>query len=100
MTTFSEFVREDRRLVILRVLDESPGYQANESVIEMALERFGHRVARDIVRDDLQWLHEHGLVENETVGDRVWVATATKRGMDVAQGRAMVPGVKRPSPRG
>ncbi len=91
------FVEEDRRLVILRTLEEDPGYSMNESVIQSVLASFGHNVSRDRVRQDLAWLAEQGLVRLETVVS-VQVATLTGRGADVATGRARVPGVKRPSP--
>jgi len=41
---------------------------------------------------------EQGLVETESVGP-VLVVTLTARGLDVAQSRVAVPGVKRPGPR-
>jgi repressor of nif and glnA expression len=94
---FAAALAEDRRLVILRLLD----YQqtANDSVLQLVLERLGHNVSRDVVRTDLAWLHEQGLIRAEVVMDRVHVATITERGGDVARGRAVVPGVKRPTPR-
>lgn len=98
--TFAHFLTEDRRLVILRLLKDAPGYTANESVLETALEGMGHIVSRDTVRADLSWLAEQGLIALETVGARIFVATLEKRGEDVALGHATHPGVKRPSPRG
>lgn len=99
MSGFAEFVTEDRRLAILRLLEGQVSYTANESVIDAALERLGHRVPRDVVRSDLAWLAEQGLVSTEMVAGTVMVATATERGADVAKGHARHPGVKRPSPR-
>lgn len=92
---FAEHLRHDRRLVILRLLSELPMYRANSSVLHMALERFGHATTRDLVKTELNWLAEQGLIDVEPMGP-VLVATATVRGMDVASGRAMVPGVARP----
>lgn len=100
MSGFNRFMTEDRRLVTLRLLCDAPGYTANESVLETALEGMGHIVSRDTVRADLSWLGEQELIALETVGQRIFVATITKRGEDVAQGHATHPGVKRPSPRG
>jgi len=100
MSSFSEFVTEDRRLVILRLLNDQPGFSLNESVIQDALGRFAHVVSRDVVRADLSWLAEQNLVSTSVVAGRVWVATLTERGAEIATGRARHPGVKRPSPRG
>jgi hypothetical protein len=86
---------EDRRLALLRFLDAAPGYSANESLLHAALERIGHAVARDVVRSDAAWLAEQGLVRTEAVGG-ITVVEITGRGQDVAAGRAVVPGVKRP----
>lgn len=97
--SYAAFLSEDRRLAILRLLHDQEGYALNESVIHDALERLGHHVPRSIARDDLVWLEERALLRVEVVGDRVWVATLTERGGDVATGRSRVEGVKRPSPR-
>ena len=92
---FADHLTEDRRLVLLRLLAELPMYRANSSVLHMALERFGHATTRDLVKTDLAWLAEQGLVKTEVMGP-VLVATASERGLDVASGRAVVPGVARP----
>ena len=92
---FAAHLSADRRLVILRLLSEFQMYRSNSSVLHMALEGFGHATTRDLVKTDLAWLAEQGLVNTEVMGP-VIVATATERGLDVASGRAMVPGVARP----
>ena len=98
MTAFGELVDADRRLVILRCLREDSGYNLNESVLQAMLEALGHNVSRDRVRTDLGWLAEQGLVTIEAVVS-VQVVTITDRGIDVATGKAIVPGIKRPRPR-
>jgi len=98
MADFSELIEADRRLVILRCLEEDAGYSLNESVIQTALEALGHNVSRDRVRTDLGWLKEQGLVSlSEVMG--VQVAYITPRGAEAARGLIVVPGVKRPRPR-
>ena len=92
---FATHLSHDRRLVILRLLAEMQLYRANSSVLAAALERFGHASTRDQVKTELHWLAEQALVTLEDLGP-VIVATATERGMDVASGRATVPGVARP----
>ena len=62
------------------------------------LASLGHGVSRAVIETDFAWLAEQGLVEVEQLGPLA-VATMTGRGIDVAEGRATVPGVKRPRPR-
>ncbi|KEH07137.1 hypothetical protein GY14_29870 [Delftia tsuruhatensis] len=93
--SFQDFLRQDVRLVLLRVLTEMPAYRSNSSVLTSALERFGHAVTRDQVKSELAWLAEQGLAVLTDLGG-VSVATLTERGQDVATGRVVVPGVKRP----
>jgi hypothetical protein len=95
---FKALSTEDARLVILRSLNEDPGFDLNESVLQSFLAALGHNLSRDRVRTELAWLKEQGFVNlREVVG--VQVATLTARGADVATGAAIVPGVKRPRPR-
>ncbi len=95
--TFADLVTSDMRLVILRCLNEDPGYDLNESMLQAMLEALGHNVSRDRVRTELAWLAEQSLVIVDSVVN-IQVATLTQRGADVAAGRSTVPGVKRPRP--
>jgi hypothetical protein len=95
MTHYADFLRQDMRLVILRLLVEMPGYRANSSVLNTALDNFGHTASRDHVKTELHWLAEQGAMTLADVGP-VLVATLTERGQDIAAGRARVPGIKRP----
>jgi hypothetical protein len=95
---FAQVQTEDRRLSVLLVLSESTGYQANAFLLQTAIGSiYGHNVSADQVRTDLAWLAEQGLLQAATTGD-VTMATLLTRGVDVAAGRAVVPGVKRPLP--
>ena len=95
MTNFAKFLAEDRRLVILRVLAELAAYRTNSFLLHTLLGKFGHEPSADQVKTDLTWLREQDLVAVDDV-EGVYVATLTTRGADVAAGRAVVPGVKRP----
>lgn len=95
--SFREAEAADRRLVLLRLLDQSPGYECNSSVLQMALTEYGHNVSRDLLHTDLHWLTEQGLVTVREIAT-VKVAALSARGADVAHGRAHVPGVKKPGP--
>lgn len=88
----------DQRLVILRSLADA-GYDANESILDDCLALYGHKISRDLVRNHLNWLEEQGLVQIERLANGFMVATITQRGLDVANGEAVVEGVKRPRPR-
>ena len=97
MNKFADLVAEDQRLRILQLLDQAEGYDLSDRIVSDALAGIGHRPSTDKLRAELAWLEEQGLVTTHTVGSIV-VATATARGLDVAHGRARVPGVKRPGP--
>lgn len=93
-----QILTADQRLVLLRTLQET-GFDANESILSSGLEMYGHRISRDLVRNHLNWLEEQGLVRIERLANGYMVATITARGADVAEGRVVVDGVKRPRPR-
>jgi len=92
-----DFKREDRRLLILRALAAENDYSISDTVIRLLLAEYGHRESSDTIRTDLAWLVEQGLITTEAVGTAV-VATATRRGVEAADGSAVVPGVRRPQP--
>jgi len=87
------------RIAILRVLDAAPGCRANSSILHSAVDELGLTASRDQVKGEIAWLAEQGLL---TVVDHggLLVASLTERGADVAAGRAVVPGIQRPTPRG
>ena len=94
---YAEMVEADRRLVILKLLQDSAGYACNEHLLGALLGSFGHLVPSDRLRTDLAWLAEQSLIQVAEVGG-IEIATISQRGLDVANGRAHVPGVKRPTP--
>lgn len=97
MSKYADFLSQDRRLVILRVLVEMPTYRANSSVLHTVLNQWGHEPSRDQVKTELRWLEEQQLVELDDIDNgSVLLAKVTERGQDVAAGRARVDGVKRP----
>lgn len=102
MTNFAELLAEDRRQFILGALEQAGDYRQNDLALKAVLDRFGHHVGRDIIRADLTWLEQHGLLVIEHLGDAssgpsVWLAKMTEAGLDVAQGR-LHPGVARRPP--
>lgn len=101
MKSFAERHREDRRLVLLRLLSEEPGYRANSSNLHTGLYALGIACSRDDVITDLHWLRDQALLRLDEVPEvpGLFVACIAARGEDVVHGRAQVPGVSRPSPR-
>ncbi|NMY40544.1 ArsR family transcriptional regulator [Pseudomonas sp. WS 5013] len=94
---FADYLRQDQRLVVLRILSELPQFRSNSSVMANLLGEFGHHPSRDQVKTELVWLGEQNLIKVEDIGS-VLVVTLTERGADVAAGRASVPGVSKPRP--
>ena len=71
MNHCEEFKRkrqEDRRLVILRFLQEEPDYRLNVSLLQDALDVCGNTASRDQIIADGEWLAEVGLVVNVRTG--------------------------------
>lgn len=99
MSFVADILVPDIRLVILKALEQDLGYSHNESILHAIVEKFGHHCSRDMIRTQLSWLQEQCLVTIEDVAG-IYVATITQRGADAATGKATVPGVKRPGPRG
>jgi len=99
--TYLEFMREDRRLAILRILADLPGYRSNSSILHTLLQHLAHTSSRDDVRTDIAWLAEQGLVSAELIAgiDGLFDVGLSERGLDVSAGRALVPGIARPGPR-
>jgi len=97
--SFTERLREDRRLVLLRLLNEQPGKQANSSILHAGLQ-FVHLVAeRHEVIDDLRFLQTHQLVELVqlgTVAPDLYGVKLRARGMDVVNGLVEVGGISAP----
>ncbi len=96
--SLKQLLNEDQRLVILRSLADA-GYDANESILDDCLTLYGHKISRDLVRNHLNWLEEQGLVQIDRLANGFMVAQITQRGLDVANGEAVVDGVKRPRPK-
>jgi hypothetical protein len=97
VTTYGDVVNEHLRLTILILLKDQSDYALNESLILDLVQNFGFGPSGDKLRTQLAWLAEQGLIRLSGV-EHCQVATLTRRGDDVAHGRATVPGVKKPRP--
>jgi hypothetical protein len=93
--SYQDYLNEDRRLVLLRLLADLPGRKGNSSVLATLLDHWGHSVSRDYVKGQLAWLAEQGLVTTEDMGP-VILASISERGIEVTEDRVRVPGISRP----
>jgi hypothetical protein len=95
--SYQETVREHARIAILRFLEDAPKYTSNASMLSTQLPLLGIAFTRDQVTTELHWLREQGLVTLEDNSGFI-VATATTRGVEIAQGIARHPNIQRPRP--
>jgi hypothetical protein len=99
--SLTSILAEDRRLAILLTLMEASGYELNEDALKQVLRLLAHVVTQDVLRGDLSWLSEQGLVRVEKIpvtSGELWIAHLTGNGQDVANG-APYPGIARPRAR-
>ena len=76
---YSEHVAENRRLTLLKLLVEGGG-AANESLVYRGIQALGFATTTpELIRADLDWLKERGLLTHEWFDDRVLVASLTSR---------------------
>ena len=96
----TSIITKNRRLAILKFLAEDEGGSLNTSVLQSALLHIGHGVSREKVQEDVLWLEKEGLSSVEFLEDLpVILVRITPRGVDVARGLTVHPGVDRPLPR-
>ena len=95
--SYAEELREHARIAILRLLEDAPRYTSNVSMMTDLLRRLGIGYTRDQVAGEIRWLQEQGLLTTEDLSGFI-IATATVRGIEVAQGIVTYPGVQRPRP--
>ncbi len=90
---------ENRRLIILRTLDES-NYHANEDVLKQMTEQLGHLPSKEHIRADMAFLADHALIRLEKLPvqqGELWIAHLLTAGREVARGRVHT-GVARREP--
>lgn len=92
----ARMVREEARLVILRLLAEDVSHTSNSSLLARGLEVYGITKSRDWLHTEIRHLADLGAVA-ATDADSVMVVRLTARGLDHVERRAWIEGVKRPS---
>lgn len=96
--SYQQLVIEDIRLGVLQLLEEDADYAYNENLLQRMLEgQRAHGIGFDLLRNQLRWLEEQGLVTLDDAAD-VWTVRLTRRGEDVALGHMRLHGVARPAP--
>ena len=95
--SFEAKLKEEMRLVMLRLLNELPSYRGNSSTLHSGLSHWGLSFSRDQVKTELYWLKDQGCVEVEMDSPEVIVVKLTERGQDVVENRTRIHGIKRPS---
>jgi Fe2+ or Zn2+ uptake regulation protein len=88
---------EHRRLAILQLLVKDPDYSINDNLLQQLLGQIGHGVGMAVVRADLAWLEQLGLLATSELPGCT-IAVLRNDGVDVANGVATMPGIARPRP--
>ena len=95
--SFENQLKEEMRLVMLRLLNELPSYRGNSSTLHSGLIHWGLSFSRDKVKTELYWLKDQGCVAIELDTPDVIVVKLIERGQDVVENRTKVHGIQRPS---
>lgn len=95
--SFENQLKEEMRLVLLRLLNDLPSYRGNSSTLHSGLEHWGLSFTRDQVKTELYWLKDQGCIEIELDNPDVIVVKLIERGQDVIKNRTRISGIKRPS---
>ena len=96
--TYLDRLKRDARLTILRFLNDAPQYTSNCSMLATLLPSVGITFTRDQVKTELQWLEEQSFVALSRPTANLLVATATRRGVEIATGIATHDDISRPAP--
>lgn len=98
MTSFAEKVRLEARRKLIEILAADAGYSANHRILRAALERAAAISQTETeIKNHIAWLEDQGLVRTETVGP-LTLAHLTDKGLSVAEGAEIVPGIARARP--
>lgn len=95
---YSARVAEERRLVILTILQDMPERRLNLGTLYNELDALAVPCTLSDLRADAEWLASQRLVEQAEVLKGVTVLTLTADGDEVARGKRLHPGVMRPGP--
>jgi hypothetical protein len=96
MTEFADRIWEERRLLMLQLLNGMDDGSAGDRSLTLGLRDLGHdRITRDQVQTHLSWMKDQRLISIIPLADGAMAVTITQRGADIAAGRSAIPGVLR-----
>lgn len=93
--TFTQIVIEDRRLVILRLVNTSRGV-SNDSILLRGVRQWGLDCSTDGLRTDLDFLADEGAVTLTDLDQGHVRVNITTRGREVVSGDVRIGGVTPP----
>lgn len=98
MSKLREMYHQLRRIAILRFLFIAPGKTVNSDILKIVLNERGITTTADDLTSDLYFLKDAGFVDVRYFFEEknLAVYTLTERGEDVATGRLIAQGVRRP----
>lgn len=97
--SYLDHLREHMRLIILRALAQEPNYTHNDAILADIAKSYAVDRGRDFVKAEIRWLETIGAVTVKQMGSAL-IVTATQRGVDHAERRVVIDGVRRPSAEG
>jgi hypothetical protein len=97
MKDYTDYVAQDRRLVILRILRGIPERRANQYVLRTTLRSEAYDELVSTVTNDLSFLRKQGCVRLEELPSGVIVAVLTDLGDQAARGVVRSQGVAVPA---
>jgi Fe2+ or Zn2+ uptake regulation protein len=95
--SYNAFVAEDRRLVILHILQGVAERRANQYVLRSALKSLGYDELIETIQNDLSWLAKQGLIKSHELDAGLVLAVLTDYGDQAARGIVRVAGVAVPA---
>jgi Fe2+ or Zn2+ uptake regulation protein len=86
-----------RRIIILQGIEESPGRELSNEMIQRLLKTQCHSCSIAEVNDQINWLENRGYVKATRMGDPGFINVhITRAGIDVAQGNTRADGIDPP----
>jgi len=86
-----------RRIIILQGIENSPGRELSNEMIQRLLKSQCHSCSIAEVNEQINWLEYRGYVKTERLGDSgLVIAHITRPGIDVAQGNTRAEGIETP----
>ncbi len=94
---YLKFENEAMRRDIFTLLEQDPDYALSDEMLQKCLAMQGIETSSDRLEGQLHWLKEQQLITIESLG-QIIRAKISRRGQDVALGRATVPGIAKKRP--